>query len=138
MALGLATHIAEQMNLTLDVDSAGTLMIEGQPAATHAVSVCLDIGVNIENHRSKGLTETHCTWADYILVMESKHGQFIQARFPSHQNKIIYLGHLIGQIEVPDPVGRWKRAFKTNRDMLQLSIKTFLEKIEKRKSKIAN
>ena len=98
MALGIARHKAQNQGIDIEVDSAGTLMIEGRSADDHAITVCGDIGVDIQAHRSKGLKETHCEWADHILIMEPKHSQFIQAHFPQHRDKVIHMGHLIGNV----------------------------------------
>ena len=128
MALVIARHRASQMQLALEFDSAGTLMIEGAPADPKAVSVCKDISIDLTEHRSKGLNIDLVTWADHILVMEVRHSQFIESHFPDATHKTILMGHLAGQLEIPDPIGKWRRTFRLNRDMVQQAVDNFLRR----------
>ena len=128
MALGIAQRIATNKTLDVAVDSAGTLMIYGRPADPHAVAVCKDIGVDISHHESKGITEELCDWSDHILVMELRHSAHIQRHYPQHSTKVIHLAHLIGQMEIPDPIGRWKRAFKKNRGLVEMAVTQLMKR----------
>ena len=132
MALGIAQRIARDNQLDVAVDSAGTLMIYGRPADPHAVAVCKDIGVDISRHESKGITEALCDWADHILVMELKHSAHIQHHYSTHSTKVIHLGHLIGQMEIPDPIGRWRRTFKKNRGLVETAVEQLMKRFDTR------
>lgn len=130
MALGIARKFAKDHHLDIEVDSAGTLMIYGRAADPHAISVSKEIGVDLTTHESKGINSELCDWADHILVMELRHSAHIQRHYPDHSAKVIQLGHLIGQMEIPDPVGRWRRTFKKNRAMVQLAVEQLMQRFK--------
>ena len=129
MALIMARHEATEMDLDIEVDSAGTLMIEGHPADPNAIAVCAEKNWDLNDHRSKGLTEVHLSWADHILVMAPNHTRFIQAHHPNHLARVIQLGHLIGKMEIPDPIGCWKNTFRKNRNMIHVGVQHFLRQL---------
>jgi protein-tyrosine-phosphatase len=50
----------------LDVQSAGTLGINGNPATIHAITAAREKGVDISNHISKGINKKYVSNADII------------------------------------------------------------------------
>ena len=132
MALAIARHEAGRIGLDLAVDSAGTLMIEDRPADPHAIAVCADLGIDLNDHRSKGLKQSHIDWAHHILVMSPHHAHFIEKHFLFGKDRVILMGHLLGQMEIPDPVGSWRRTFRQNRDMISKSLGYFLDQLKPR------
>jgi protein-tyrosine phosphatase len=57
----------------LVVDSAGTLGLEGERAAPEAVRALAEVGIDLSNHRSRGLVTSDLTSSDLILVMTREH-----------------------------------------------------------------
>ena len=129
MALGIARAYAIKHGIAAEVDSAGTLMIEGREADPKAVAACRDIGIDLSTHRSKGIQQEHVEWADYVLTMEAHHGAFVSTHFPESRHKVVCLAHLIGEVGVPDPIGRNPRFFKKNRTMVERAVEAFLQRL---------
>jgi protein-tyrosine phosphatase len=94
------------------VASAGTLGIEGAPAAPEAVRALEEIGIDLSDHRSQGVTRDLLERASIVVTMERAHLLDLLQRFgPVPQRR-----HLIREFErgpapredapdLPDPVG---------------------------------
>ncbi len=65
----------------VEVVSAGTGALEGQPATEFSVVVAAREGVDLSGHRSQRVTRTMLHRADLVLGME-----------PSHREAVIHLG----------------------------------------------
>jgi protein-tyrosine-phosphatase len=128
MAEGIARSYAAIRQRRLEVQSAGTLQIEGQPADSKAVAVCQEMGVDISNHVSQGLTEELVDWADYILVMEYRHALVVREKF-DEECDVLLLGNLIGLMEIPDPIGSWKFKFRKCRDQIKACVEAFVDRL---------
>ncbi len=63
------------------VDSAGTLGIEDRPAAPEAVETLREVGLDLSEHRSKGIAEIDLVSSDVVLGMEPAHWESLDARF---------------------------------------------------------
>ena len=129
MAEGLARTIALEYGLGVDVQSAGTMKLYNRPAAPHSIAVLKDIGIDISNHKSQGVTEDLVNWADYILVMQMRHSQKIRREFNHVEDKIMMLGTFGGQQEISDPIGGWKFQFRWCRNKIDRSIRSFFDQL---------
>ena len=106
--------------------------MEEYPADPKAVAVCGEIGVNIDSHRSQGVTNELVDWADYILVMELRHAQYVREYHPQvGETKVLMLGTFGGQYEIPDPVGGWKFQFRRSRKQIERCISGFLGRVDR-------
>ena len=128
MAEGIARHYAAQRGRAIEARSAGTLHIEGRPADRSAVAVCAEIGIDISQHRSQGLTGPLVDWADYVLVMEFGHANHIRDHHPDCQ-ELIMLGHMAGMMEIGDPIGRWKPRFRRSRDEIRRCVESLIDRL---------
>ncbi len=129
MAHGMAIAHAEETGMALEVLSAGTLMIEGAPADSRAIEVCREIGLDISEHRSQGLTVELIEWADRILAMEMHHAMSVRELAPDiGEEKLHLLGGFIGQTNIDDPVSSWFIGpFRTARDKIKVAMDRFFE-----------
>lgn len=66
----------------IEVSSAGTHTVSGQPASQHAVDVARTHEINLSFHRSKPLTDTMVARSDLILTMSSGHRRHIESVWP--------------------------------------------------------
>jgi protein-tyrosine-phosphatase len=130
MALVLARHEAQRIGLEVLCDSAGTLRLQDRLADPHAVTVCSEWGLHLADHRSKGVTAELIDWADHILVMSPHHSESLAKDFPHSQNRVILLGHLVGQLDIADPIGRRQRTFRQSRDLIQRGVTEFLRRLD--------
>lgn len=106
----------------ITTSSAGTLGIEGKPADPHSVTVAAEVGITLDDHRSRGLTLDIVRKADVLLVMEDYHADFASMLDASCTDRIVRLwqhARLPQRIhEIPDPVGEDVDAFRECRDLL--------------------
>jgi protein-tyrosine phosphatase len=64
------------------VDSAGTLGINGRPAASEAIRAMQEIGLDLTAHRSRGISAEDMRTADLVVVMSHEHLVELAAAFP--------------------------------------------------------
>jgi protein-tyrosine phosphatase len=128
MAAGIADQVALELALDVEIRSAGTLGFVGRPAAPSAIAVCRELGVDLEGHRSQGLTVELARWADRIFVMEPEHAAAVRALAPElPEERVVGLGPYAGRAFVADPHGSWFRStFRRTRDELVVAVRRAL------------
>lgn len=126
MAEGIALLQADRVGLPVDVQSAGTLGLEDRPADPKSVKVCREIGVDLRDFRSQGLSQGLVDWADTILVMELAHLHHLHGCYPGSGDKSFLLGHFDGSLEIPDPIGGWTFTFRRIRKRIESGVEAFL------------
>lgn len=107
MARALAAWEADRRGIALELDSAGTLGIVGEPMDPKAVQVALEIGLTVEEHASKALTPALLGWADRVLVMTDAHLASVGLLSSEAVDRVVPLGRLVGLEEIADPHGSW-------------------------------
>ena len=84
MAGAMLRHLSTELDVPLEITTAGTLVVEGQPLsprvrqALRSISE-LDPSLTSE-HRSHQLTEDDCRSADLIIAMEASHVAYVRRR----------------------------------------------------------
>lgn len=92
MAEGLLkSKIQEELRDRVQVLSAGTLGINGASATQYAVQVTRELGGDIENHVSQGVTGELVRRADVILAMAKEHKNFLGANYPQVRDNVFLL-----------------------------------------------
>lgn len=88
------------------VISSGTLRINGRAATQEMIEVGAERGLNLEPHRSNGLSKLLIDSSDVIFVMSEKHRMEILRIAPEAEKKIVLLGHWLNQpkFEIDDPI----------------------------------
>jgi len=127
--------IAERLNCSIDaleqhrivVLSAGVSATEGQPASTNAVEVLSECGLDLSNHRSLVLTETHVRFADYIFTMTRHHRERILSNWHNVDSRLCVLRMDGG--DIADPIGGSMPAYRTCAEQLRVEIGRRLEEI---------
>ncbi|MFK7927470.1 MAG: hypothetical protein AB8H79_04745 [Myxococcota bacterium] len=131
MALYLMRARVEQLQLPVELDSAGTLGIIDRAPPPNALAVMREIGVSMDDHRSKGVTTELMTWADRVVVMTYEHASTLRERYPDAQCDIELLGPYGGKSpEVDDPMGRWRGTFRRVRRQIEGCIEGLVRSIE--------
>lgn len=91
---------------SIEVTSAGTWGLDGEPASTNARLVIQRRGLTIENHIARTVNRDILDSADLILVMARHHHDSISAEFPMVRSKIHLVSELAGQeYDITDPYG---------------------------------
>jgi protein-tyrosine-phosphatase len=100
------------------VESAGTLGIEGEPAARECVGLLRSRGCDLSGHRSRGVRASDVHAADLIVVMELEHLEILAERFPAAADKVVLLRAFEhgpdpepGAPDLEDPIGGSPEAY---------------------------
>ncbi len=105
-----------------EVRSAGTIAMEGAPAARHALEVVVEYGGTLSDHASRLLDKESVEWADLILVMSYGHFDRVTELSREAAVKTFLLKEYKRRVkynEVADPVGKDLAAYKkAARDMM--------------------
>jgi protein-tyrosine-phosphatase len=88
------------------VSSAGTWAMEGYPAMPAAILEARQLGLNIQEHQSRGITADMLQESDLIVVMERGHKEALQVEFKAHGQKVVLLSEVTegSSYDIPDPV----------------------------------
>ena len=88
------------------VASAGTWAEPNRNAAAFSRQLMAAQGHNLEDHRSRMVSEEDLAAADLVLVMEMGHAEALRAEFPQYANKVYLLSEMAGpRYSVTDPYG---------------------------------
>src|SRR4051812_42355456 len=132
MADALARRYAEERGWAVEVRSAGTHAIAGEPAAPNAVKAVREVGGDLAVHKSKPMDTELVAWADRILVMEMRHAADIRERFPASDEKVQLLGTFGGLVEIGDPYGSWIFTYRRRRDEIRTCVEAFMVRLPPR------
>jgi protein-tyrosine-phosphatase len=114
----------------LAVSSAGTSAFEGMQAASNAVKVLGEIGIDLSGHRARLLTREMVDEADLIVVMTEAHRSEVLDLAPGSAGKVIVLGELDSSKasrDIADPMGGGEDAYRRTRDEIQELIPRLIE-----------
>jgi len=75
----------------LEADSAGTLRIRKARASAEAVEAMAEIGVDLEDHRSKGVDAKLLASSSVTIAMSHDHLDYLAARHPEGEDERLLL-----------------------------------------------
>jgi len=130
MAEGIAKKMAAEKGLNLEISSAGTLGISGEPASVNAQRTCGEIGIDLSRHLSSALTADMIRESDIVLGMEYAHLNYCKRLCEDAENKLFLIGGIDSgrpAEEIPDPIGMDIRFFRDVRDKLKDYIEKAIE-----------
>jgi protein arginine phosphatase len=128
MAAALAEDLGRTAGLDLEVRSAGTRAVPGDPAPAHVRAVCRELGLDLEGHRATRLDADLLRWAGQVLVMQPDHGVAARELVPDlPEGRIVHLAGLVGKDQIEDPYGSWFRfRYRAARDELNVAVRRLL------------
>jgi len=129
MAEAIARGLAVRTGRALETKSAGTLGLIDHPADPKAIAVCQELGLPLSQHRSQGVTEELIQWADFVLVMETRHAMELRSRYDDLENRLLLLGSYGGVMDISDPIGGWTFQFRSSRDLIARCVDGFLQRL---------
>ena len=133
MAEGILKTLISERNC--EVQSAGTLMMNGMTPSPNAQDIVQQYGGSITQQLSQSLTRELLEWADLVLVMEYRHYIAVLDILPRAAVKTFLLKEYKRRVkynEISDPVGLdIDFYYKTAKDMLS-SLKLIARDIERR------
>jgi protein-tyrosine-phosphatase len=88
------------------VSSAGTWATDGYPPMPAAILEAKQLGLNIHQHQSRGITEDMLQESDLVVVMERGHKEALQVEFKAYRQKVVLLSEVAegSSYDIPDPV----------------------------------
>ncbi|MFQ5822639.1 MAG: hypothetical protein ACE5JB_01125 [bacterium] len=87
----MKSRISSELKDKVTVRSAGTLGLEGNPATEYAIAVANDLGADISQHRSQGLSEALVKESDIIFAMSPEHKAFVERQNPEVRENVFLL-----------------------------------------------
>jgi len=120
--------LAERLGCSIDaldqrgmvVLSAGLAAEEGQHAAEHAIEVLKEYDLNLNNHRSLPINETHVRFADFIFTMTRHHRERILSSWHNVDSRLNVLRMDGG--DIADPIGGSMSVYRTCAEQIRLEI----------------
>jgi len=114
MAAGYFLHRVASEGLTdVEVDSAGTLGIRNSRASEEAIEAMAEIGVDISEHRSKGIKAKNLATIDVTLAMSHEHLEYLALRHPEGEDERLLLRAFEkgprpdpNPLDLTDPIGQ--------------------------------
>jgi protein-tyrosine-phosphatase len=135
MAEHLFARAIEQSEISQNIvsTSAGLSAMDGDKASQNSIDACEELGVDITDHRSTGLSRTTLQEASVVFCMTESHRALINMYFELPQGYPIYLMRefIEGQSkELPDPYGQDIDVYRQCRDRMLESIPSLINWVE--------
>lgn len=118
MAEIIVADAAQKAGARIRVASAGLGAHTGNPATTFARSAIEEIGLNLDEHRSRPLTREMVTEAALVVTATDRHRDDMRHFFRDDPVKIVSFAELTGLGELRDPFGSGQDEFRRLRDQL--------------------
>jgi len=141
MAAGYFLHRAEAEGLTdVEVDSAGTLGIRRARASEEAISAMAEIGVDISEHRSKGIKAKNLETVDFTLAMGHEHLDYLALRHPGGEDDRLLLRAFENgprpdpnPRDLTDPIGRPLAFYRDQVPMITRCVDHLIDYLKQRR-----
>lgn len=106
MAEGIAKKIANELNINIEISSAGIYATNGASCSLNSAVAMEEMGIDIRNHLSRQLTQEMLENSDLVLTMTRAHKELILSYYPSYSQKVFTLLEYVGiGGDIVDPFG---------------------------------
>ena len=127
LAQRLGRRVEDLPALGFTVGSAGMSAMPGGRATYEAIETMRAIGLDLERHRSRQVTETLVRQSDLILTMTQGHRQAILSHFPDVAPKVKTI--CVDGRDVADPVGHPIAAYERAAAILDEELAPWVEQL---------
>ena len=108
--------------------------MDGAPPSHHSVVAAEEVGLDIRDIRSRGLTRDMVANSDYVVGMTHGHVAAICAMFPEFSDRVYRLSEFAGPEkgldgDVADPIGGSLEIYRLCRDEIKSGVFAMLEKL---------
>jgi protein-tyrosine phosphatase len=103
--------LARDLGATWSVGSAGLGAMTGQGMDAQAREVLQGRGLDLPDHLARPVEEDLLRGCDLVLVMETRHKEILEARFPWMRGRVFRLGHW-EKFDIEDPYRRPREIFE--------------------------
>ncbi|KVH48402.1 low molecular weight protein-tyrosine-phosphatase [Burkholderia diffusa] len=112
----------------IEVVSAGTSALVGEPADDLAIAVSAESGIDLSTHRAQQLTAALIRDAGVVLTMEARQKRAIVERYPFSLGRVFLLDTQRG-MDVPDPYMKPVDAFRHAYFQIECGVNGWVPKI---------
>lgn len=127
----LGERILRQALPHMSIHSAGFAAVVGAPADSVATEAAHEIGVYLEGHIARQLTDAIGAAHDLILVMELGHQSEVSRRFPQLSGRTMLFDHWTDGTGIADPYHNPIEAHRATRDLIVTSAAAWVQKLGK-------
>lgn len=117
------------------VGSAGLAAVVGSGADETASAAAAEIGVNLDGHVARQLTDALGREYDLILVMEPNHRAEIMRRFPQLSGRTMLFDHWTGGKGIADPYRKPVETHRICRDQIAEAARAWVSHLAGRKER---
>lgn len=120
----------------INVESAGTLGITGNPATLHAITAAKEKGVDIASHVSRGVNEIIVSNANIIFTMEDHHKDYLERYFPKYKENVFLLrgfnlkGRKPKNLAIKDPIGEGLKTYRRVINQIDQELERILPRLK--------
>ncbi len=114
---------------SLSVRSAGVASRGGEPASANAITALKKVGIDLNGHVSRNVTQEMLDQALLVLCMTESHRDMIELTadpVPPRMHLFREFMGASGSLEVPDPYGMHLSAYEACRDELVAAIPSII------------
>jgi protein-tyrosine-phosphatase len=120
----------------IEVASAGTFAMPGQPASRHSQGLAKERGLDLSGHRSRPLDEAEVQRADWVFAMSRNHLADVLDLCPEAEGKTFLVSHLspsesLRGEDIADPFGGDLKDYRDMMHDLDLCLPALLDFIAK-------
>ncbi|MCH2386947.1 MAG: low molecular weight protein arginine phosphatase [Opitutales bacterium] len=119
---------------SLKVSSAGVSVFDRQPANPNSIRAMAKVGVDIQDHRSQGLSSSMAESALAFFGMTDSHLALLSLQIEPAPSNLFLMREFIGEgasIAIPDPFGMDLSAYEACRDSMVEAIPSLIRVVEK-------
>jgi protein-tyrosine phosphatase len=124
----MAEGLFKQVMPEKAVCSAGLHPMLGEPADPLSLQLMQERGIDISEHRAKGLATWMVNEADLIVTMDQYQKRFIESKYPAAKGKVMRLGEH-GNYDIPDPYKQNMYAFRHACHLIAQGVDRLVEQV---------
>ena len=130
--------LQKQGHSGIQVSSAGTWGLDGEPAAPYTIEICSQKGVDVSGHVVRRVTKSMIQENDLVVVMELDHLQHVLELVPSAETKTRMLSEFDPEnvnyyASIPDPYGQRKVHYRKCFERIEGLVHVMAQEILKKK-----
>ena len=107
------------------VESAGLYALVGEPAATTAIELMREHGIDLAAHRGRQLDADLIALFNLILVMDKSQQSAVESKYPAARGRVHRLGRF-GNFDIPDPYRKPRAAFEHSLALIEKGIDDYV------------
>lgn len=127
----MGERVLQQALPEFTVTSAGIGAVVGAGADPVGAEAAHEIGIDLDGHVARQLTDQIGGAHDLILVMEQGHRAEIGRRFPQLSGRTMLFDHWSGGKDIADPYRKPIEAHRATRDLITTATAAWVHKLRK-------